>query len=172
MIPFSGFGGFWQLAWVTPDLETSLETFRTVYGVPSFFVMDQEFPARVFGETGVMKLRIALANVDEIQLELIQPMGGIDRIYREVLPADGSHANVFHHVCMKVEGELDDWDAHLDTLKPPHREIAYVGDVGEGARFVYTDERKSCGFYVEHVWFSGETQRTLAAAIPHFQSKA
>jgi hypothetical protein len=59
-----GFAPFWQLAWVTPDLERSMEQFRTIYNVPSFFVMEPVFNAVFNGEQGSMSIRMALANID------------------------------------------------------------------------------------------------------------
>lgn len=169
--PFTGpaLGNIMQVAWVTPDLDRSIEEFRRIYRVPEFFVMEQTFRSIVFGEEGDMKLRMALANVDHIQLELIEPIGGgVDRIYRDVLPADGSHANVFHHVCVKVTGTVEDWDSYLAALGPD-RPVAYVGFV-EGARFVYTDERATIGMYVEHIWFSPETEARMAAIVPTYRT--
>lgn len=164
------FSPFHQMAWVTNDLERSLEMFRGVYGVPSFFIMEQSFDAVVGGEKGRMNLRIALANLDDVQLELIEPQGdGISRIYSDVLPRDGSYANVFHHVCVKVNGTLADWEAHLAGLHPD-RPVHYVGDVGPDARFVYTDERTFLGHYVEHFWCGPETEAYLRQAIPHHHS--
>ena len=133
------------------EMEHSVQ-YREVYGIPRFFVMEeQQFDARVGELRGKMKLRIALANVDGVELELIEPASpGIDAIYRDVLPANGVHTNVFHHICVKVNGTLDDWDRHLAEL-PKDRPIYYDGDVGPGARFVYTDDRALLGHYIEHV---------------------
>ena len=163
-------GNVMQIAWVTQDLDHSLDQFRDLYKVPEFLVMEQKFPAEVFGEKGEMHLRLALANVDNMQFELIEPLGGgVDRIYRDVLPTDGSHANVFHHICVKVDGELADWEAHVAALGP-HQPIAYVGDV-PGVRFIYTDERAIVGHYVEHVWFGAELEAQLAAAVPTYRTR-
>jgi len=170
--PFSGpaLGNIMQVAWVTPDLDRSLAQFRELYRVPEFLVMERGFPAEVFGEKGQMKLRIALANVDRMQLELIQPVGGgVDRIYREVLPADGRHANVQHHVCVQVTGTEQNWEAYLSTLGG-ERPIVYTGDVGPQTRFVYTDERAAIGMYVEHIWYSPEAQARMAAAVPTYRT--
>lgn len=166
------FGSFHQLAWVTNDMDRSLANFKDVYGIPSFLVMDQSFDAVVGGETGKMQLRIALAKVDGVEFEVIQPVGGgIDAIYRDALPADGGYATVFHHFCVKVNGTLDDWDRHLAGLHPD-RSIHYrQADKGPGARFVYTDERAFLGHYIEHVWFAPEAEKAMAGAIPHFHTK-
>lgn len=160
-----------QLAWITPDLDRSLAQFRQRYRVPEFFVMEAKFPAEVFGRKGDMNLRIALANVDDMQLELIQPIGGgVNFLYSDVLPKDGSHANVFHHVCVKVHGTLEDWDKHVAGLAPD-MPIAYTGDLGPEARVVYTDQRDTLGIYVEHVWFSEATTANMAAAVPTYRSR-
>lgn len=163
-------GNIMQIAWVTDDLDTSIAQFGELYDVPDFLVMEQKFPAEVFGEKGDMHLRLALANVDNIQLELIEPLGGgVDRIYRDVLPAGGSHTNVFHHVCVKVDGGLSDWEEHVAKLGP-HQPVAYVGDVGPQARFIYTDERATVGLYVEHVWFDADLEAQMVAAVPTYRT--
>jgi hypothetical protein len=168
--PATGLDGIMQIAWVTPDIEHSLSQFREMYRVQDFYRMDLDFPARVFGESGPMKLKMALANVDNIQLELIQPTGGgIDRIYRDVLPADGSHANILHHVCIKIEGTLADWDDHVSRLGSS-RPVVYVGDAGPDVRFLYTDDRPTLGVYVEHLWRSPSVDAAMNAAIPTYVS--
>jgi len=171
--PFAGpaLGNIMQVAWVTPDIERSMAMFGKTYRVPDWCVMEVDFPAVAFGESGSMKLKIALANVDAIQLELIQPIGGgIDRIYRDALPADGSFANVFHHVCVKILGPLENWEAYLATLGG-ERPIVYTGEIGENARFCYTDERATVGMFVEHVWFSPEQEAQMASVVPTYTTK-
>lgn len=163
-------GNIMQIAWVTPDLDRSLEQFREMYGVPEFLTMEQKFHAEMFGEKGEIYLCLALANVGDIQFELIEPLGGVDRIYREALPANGGHANVFHHVCVKVEGDLCDWDAHLAALGA-RRPVVYQGDIGPDARFVYTDERGTVGMYVEHVWFGPEMEARMTAMVPTYPTR-
>lgn len=163
-------GNVMQMAWVTPDLDRSLEQFKAIYRVPEFLVMDQVFAAEAFGRSGEMSLRMALANIDHMQIELIEcRTDGIGSIYREVLPKDGSHANVFHHVCVKFRGSLSEWEAHVAGLGPDQPAV-YTGDIGPGARFLYTDHRATIGLYVEHVWFSPETEAWLADAIPTYRT--
>lgn len=165
------FGPFHQISWATSDLDRSLALYRDVYGIPSFFVMNSVFDAVVGGEKGRMQLRMALANVDGVEFELIEPVGvGVNAIYRDVLPADGSFANVFHHVAVKVSGTLDDWERHLASLHP-QRPIYYSGDNGPGARFVYTDDRALLGHYVEHLWLGPEAEQFMTASIPRYNSR-
>jgi len=164
------FGNVMQLAWITPDMERSLEQFKAIYRVPEFLVLDLAFPATVFGNEGEMKMRVALANIDDMQIELIQPMGGVDSVYRDVLPRDGSHANVFHHVCVKVDGSLADWEAYAAALEP-EQPIAYFGDIGPEGRFIYTDQRDTLGIYVEHSWFTEAHQAKMRELVPSYVTR-
>jgi len=167
-----GFSPFYQLAWVTRDLKRSMDDFRELYNVPSFFVMEPEFDADFDGVSGKIALRIAFAFVDDVQLELIQAHESpVARLYNEALPANGSHANVFHHVCVKIPGPVEAWDAHMASL-PPQRRVCYRGDSGPDVRFAYTDERALCGLCVEHFWCGPDTEAFMLLSIPQFYSKA
>ena len=166
-----GFSPFYQLAWVSQNLERTMEEFGRAYCVADWFVMDAAFEAVFNGEQGSISISMALANIDDHQIELIQPVGeGIVRIYTDPLPKDGSHANVFHHVRTRVWGRLEDWDVHLASL-PPERPICYTGDAPDGIRFAYTDDRASSGLYGEHIWYADEVWEAMKPAIPHFHSK-
>jgi hypothetical protein len=159
-----------QLAWITPDMDRSLEQFKTLYRVPEFLTLDLTFPATIFGQQGEMKMKVSLANIDHMQIELIQPMGGIDSIYRDVLPKDGSHANVFHHVCVQVYGSLEDWDAYAAALEPEQK-IVYTGNIGPQGRVLYTDTRETLGIYLEHVWFTEENQARMRGLVPTYTTR-
>lgn len=159
-----------QVAWVTPDIDRSMAQFSELYRVPEFFVTEISYPARLFGETGEMSIRLALANVDNMQLELIQPLGGgIDKIYREALPMDGRHANVPHHLCIQVYGSRENWDDYLANLMQV-KSLDYTGDLGPDVQFIYTDERATLGLWLEHVWYEPEYFKNLSAAIPTYRS--
>ncbi len=169
----SAFGTFHQFAWVTNDMDRSLANFKNVYGIPSFLVMDQSFDAVVGGQKGKMQLRIALTKVDDVEFEVIQPVGGgIDAIYRDALPADGSYATVFHHFSVMVDGTQEDWERHLAGLHPDRPIYFHHDGDSPGVRFVYTDDRAFLGHYVEHIWYAPEIRQGMAKAIPHFHTKS
>jgi hypothetical protein len=163
------FGNFRQIAWVTNDLDRSMAMFKETYRVPSFYTMDLAFDAQLRGQPGQMKIKVALANIDHVQIELIEPRGGIDAIYREVLPVNSDYANVFHHFCVTVKGTRQDWKNYVSALGPD-RPVCYSAEISEGAQFVYTDERHLIGTYIEHVWFSADVERMLQEAVPRFLS--
>jgi len=166
-----GLANLMQVAWVTPDLNRAMDQFAEKYSISEFFSTEIAFPARLFGEEGEMHIRLALANIDNMQVELIQPIGGgIARIYREALPADGSHANVFHHVCVRIEGGIESWDEYLANLAS-RNPIDYTGDSGPNVRFIYTDERATLGIWLEHVWYEPAYYAEFSAIIPTYHSK-
>lgn len=172
LAPFNGpaLGNIMQVAWVTPNLDRSVEQFKQLYRIPEFLKIDLEFPAVVYGQEGTMGMRVGLANVDHMQVELIEPVSGaISSFYRDYLPKDGSHANVFHHVCVKVNGTEQDWEDYVAQLEPEQK-VVYVGSSGPGTRFIYTDQRDSLGMYLEHIWQSPETAARLAAAVPTYKT--
>lgn len=167
VMPGPCLGGLMQIAWVTPDIEKSLKQFDETYRIPEFYRMTVDFPAEVLGRSGKMQLHVALANVDNVQFELIEPLGGLDGLFRDALPADGRHANVLHHVCVKVEGTLADWDNHVAAL-PAESPVVFVGDVGSDVRVLYTDDRDRLGVYVEHIWRSPAAEAAMASVVPSY----
>lgn len=165
-----GFSGFNQIAYVTNDRAHAAKVFRDIYGIPSFYLMETDYPAWVEGLEGRMKLNLAFANVDGVQIELIEPLEDLGNLYGRVLTAGQDFTMSFHHVCQVVHGTLSEWDTHRKELDAAGRIITYHGDVGDNGRFVYTDDRALLGHYVEHIWFSPETARHMAESVPYFSN--
>ena len=118
---------------------------------------------------GRMALRIALANVDGVQVEVIEDKGSSFDLYTAPLPEDGTFQIAFHHVCILVRGGIESWERHLAELGDrPHY---YRPKTGEGTRAIYTDERAQLGHYIEHVWFGPEITKMMAEIIPHHRTK-
>jgi hypothetical protein len=162
------FAPFHQVAYVTNDMERALGVFRDDYGIPSFFVMESRFAAVVDEAPGHMALRIALANVDGVQVEVIEDIGSSFDLYTEPLPEDGAFRIAFHHVCVLIQGGIENWERHLAELGDrPHY---YRGAFGEGARLIYTDERAQLGHYIEHAWFGPEITKMMAESIPNHRT--
>ena len=62
-----------QVAYVTNNLDAAMATLKDAYGTPAFFEFSNVQP----GEDPVGKpvLNIALANVNGVEIELIEPVG-------------------------------------------------------------------------------------------------
>jgi hypothetical protein len=155
--------GHHQIAYVTNDLDRCIAMFKRDYDVPAFFVFSNV-------DTGVAKdgdpqLRIALANVGGVEIELIEPIGDTAPLYRDAL-TDGAAFDVrFHHTAIRVGGSLQDWRDYLDSIDTRTHPIVLKGQFGEDLRYIYTDERQ-LGHYIEHVWMSPALLSQMRVAIP------
>lgn len=160
---------FSQIAYVTNDLDRALGVWRDQFDVPEFYVFNNDAPGLI--SSAPFQLKIALANVGGTEIELIEPLGGTAPLHAEPLPEDGSFAICFHHVAMRIEGALADFEAHMASLDPALHTVVWGGSMGDLMRYAYTDERRTLGHYVEHVWFDAEFYGQLAAAIPVYPGR-
>lgn len=152
-----------QNAYVTTDMDQALALWRDEFDVTSFFVFDNDAPGMECSHP--YRLRIALGNVSGTEIELIQPLDG-NAMYSDVLPKDGSFAVRFHHICMRINGPLANFESHMASIDPTAHPVAYSGGMADLMRFAYTDERATLGHYIEHVWFDDGFYGQMAAAIP------
>ena len=159
-----------QVAYVTNDLGRALDVFRDDYDVPSFHVFANDAPGLV--QSDGARLRIALALVGGVEIELIEPQGDSAPLFAAVLPEDGSFAIRFHHVAYRVGGTLADYEAHIASIDRARHPVVLHGAMGEVMRFAYTDERALLGHYVEHVWMHPDLLAQLSGVIPSYPVRA
>jgi hypothetical protein len=155
-----------QTAYVTNDMEQALAVFRDQFDVPSFYVFANDAPGMV--QSDGAQLKIALAIVGGVEIELIEPLGDTAPMFSAPLPNDGSFAIRFHHVAYRIEGDLSDFEAHMASIDPEKHSVIWSGSLGDVMRFAYTDERAVLGHYVEHVWMHPDLRAQMAGAIPIF----
>jgi hypothetical protein len=140
--------GFFQNAYIVRDLDRACETFRDRHGVPAFITFDLEVDARTIWGEGRQHIRAGLGWIGNLQIELIQPVSGLTRLYGD-LPTDDSPR--FHHIGMRVM----DWDKAHAEIEANGWPIVSEGAV-EGCSYVYLDARDTIGHYVEYVWMTPE----------------
>jgi hypothetical protein len=156
-----------QVAYVTTDLDAAAALLEKQYGIPGFYKFDTTGVA----QPGDPQLRIGLARVGGVEIELIEPQGSAINLFSEVLPRGGAELLIrFHHVAIRIDGPLENWERHRATIDKVQHPIAYQGALGDMLRYFYTDERPTLGHYVEHVWMSPELLAQLGAAIPTYPS--
>jgi len=160
------FGGFYQTAYVTTDLDQALEVFREVYGVPSFLVIPSDLEIQYRGAPARMNIRLALANLNGVQIEVIEAGEGCIPLYREGLPAEG-FGLVHHHLAMRIEGPRDQWKEWRERIAATDRGVVLEGDLGDTAQFAYLDDKRRLGHYTEYFW-SADGGKGMNAAIPTF----
>lgn len=158
-----------QIAYVTTDLDRALAVWRDQFDVPSFYVFTNDMPG--LESSHPFQLKIALAHVGGVEIELIEPLHGSAPLHAAPLPTDGSFAMRFHHVAMRVEGSLADFEAHMAGLDPALHPVVWSGRMGDLMRFAYTDERATLGHHIEHVWFDAGFYGQLVAAIPVYPER-
>ena len=142
---------FYQNSYVTTDIDRAKEIFGTHYGVKAYSNIDSSVELKTMRGPGQVSLKVALAYVNQFQIELIQPLSGsASWIYREVLPASG-FGLVFHHIACQVPGPIERWQEFRAEVGNAEHPIAFEGDVG-AAKFVFLDARPRLGHYIEYIW--------------------
>ncbi|MCP2288716.1 VOC family protein [Nocardia amikacinitolerans] len=128
-------GPITQIAWVTDDIEKAERFFVTHFGVRKWTrIPDVEFGPRTCtyrGRPADFTAHIALSYLDDIQLELIQPLRG-ESIYAEFLARRGPG---LHHVCF----EPDDFDGAVAAAERDGLTVVQRGDMAADMRFAYVD---------------------------------
>jgi hypothetical protein len=154
--------GFFQVAYVTTDLEQAMDLYRREFGIREFLATP-EWTVNVVTPRGpqIAKLRIAFVYVGDTQIELIQPTGGDCPIYAEPLPSVG-FALQFHHLGHRFYGDREVWQRFRESLDTQRHPIAIEGT---STCFLYTDERSRLGHYMEYMWLDAEGD-AMFASIP------
>ena len=160
--PFSLF----QVAYVTTDLDRATCELGALLGIPRFQV---NRGAEIQTSTGPARADFALAFIREQQIEIIQPSGGADGVYREPLPAD-RFAMRLHHF-----GQLITDTATWEVVRASVRASGLPTPVSgvfcrEGVplmHYLYADTRPLLGHYLEFMYRT-EAGRDIFNQVPRF----
>ena len=134
------FGDVFQVAYVTHDRGAAEGDLEARLGISDWTDLEVE-PAGA-------SLAVAFARAGRIQVELIQPLGGRDRIFSELLPSTG--AVRMHHLGVRVE-DMDEALEHADAagFRAPH-----VGEIEGQLKFAFVDTTAELGHYLELAQFT------------------
>lgn len=159
------FAGLFQFAYVTNDIEQAKKVFAQQYGISKFLTLPEAVASEVYhnGKQVTNLLKLAFANVAHNQIELIEPVSDGSGIYAEVLP-DSGFALVFHHVACRHH-EREEWDAFRSGLDEKIHPVAIESASGPSS-FLYLDERKTLGHYLEYMWLDPVSAQ-MFAGIPN-----
>ncbi len=155
-----------QVAYVTNDIIRAIALFEKHYANPGFFLFNNV--ATGAAKPGDPEFRIALSHVNGVEIELIEPVGDTAPLFSDGLPQGPELEIRFHHVAIRIDGPIENWEAHVASIDTAQHPIVYRGSLGEDLRYIYTDERSRIGHYVEHVWMSPRVLEQIAAARPSF----
>jgi hypothetical protein len=132
-----------QYCYVVADIEAAMETWARDLGAGPFYTLDrfESSRERPDGSQSLTVANIALGQCGEIQIELVQPLGGSQNIFYEV---DPKGASAFHHVAMFAE----DIEAAMEDFAAKGSPWWYRGKFGD-MKVAFIDCRRSLGFFVE-----------------------
>lgn len=161
--PWATFADLYQIGYVATDADRAMELFREHHGIPAFKDVGP-LNLKLDGG-GTVTIRIAMCFVDKLQIEIIQPIGGADHIYRSALPASG-FGMVLHHLARRVE-TLEALEAMRAELVRKGETIAISGGDPKMSRFFYVDARPTLSLYVEYLYISPE-RLAVHSAFPRY----
>lgn len=154
-------GHFWQMAYVTNDFDQALAVFGEKTGVKKWFIgRDAQF---MVGPGADASCHVAVAFAGGIQLEIIQPLGGTDHVYREPLKGDAFQLH-YHHEAKRIDS-LGQLAALKDEVRRQGFEIVIEG-TNPLATYFYADTRPLLGHYTEFMFYPPEALAYFDKAVP------
>jgi len=135
---------FFQLGYVTGDLDAAMAMWRSRYAVPDFFV----FNPRAFPAPGGMAvpLRVALGYQGSLMIELIEPDPADAGLYKGALRSDGG--TMLHHLGYLVDpGTFANYSKQIAGLGI---DMPFLHD-SDQLQVLYADTRGDSGLFTEMV---------------------
>lgn len=133
-----------QVAIVVHNIDEARQRYAALFGcdVPNVIVTEpgNEVSMTFRGEPSDAQAKLAFFNLGQVQLELIEPMGG-KSTWQEALDTKGEGV---HHIAFWVEG----MQKSVDFLKTQDIPMIQRGDMGEG-QYAYFDAEKPLGLTIE-----------------------
>jgi len=133
-----------QIAIVVRNIEEASKRYADVLGLPVPDVIvtrpGLEVHQTYKGEPSDAQARLAFFNLGQVQLELIEPLGGAST-WQEALDRNGESV---HHIAFWVEG----MQRSVDFLKTQGMPMIQRGDMGEG-QYAYFDSEHQLGVTLE-----------------------
>ncbi|MBG6120062.1 MULTISPECIES: VOC family protein [unclassified Sphingobium] len=151
------YGRFFQLGYVTRDLDTAIAAYRERFGATEFMINAP--PPRADGSLSATR-RIGLAYIDDVMIELIEPESSMATIYDDAVP-EAPGAIALHHLGFLV----DDHQATVDRMAALGYAVPAAGSFGDVLDYSYADTRADLGHYSEFIRL-GEQGRQMFAAVP------
>jgi methylmalonyl-CoA/ethylmalonyl-CoA epimerase len=133
-----------QIGLVVRNIEEAAQRFADILGLPVPKVIVTEPGLSVHmtyqGQPSDARAKLAFFNLGQVQLELIEPLGGAST-WQEVLDRNGEGV---HHIAFWVEG----MQQRVDFLKTKGIPMIQRGDMGEG-QYAYFDAEAQLGVTLE-----------------------
>jgi hypothetical protein len=152
-----------QIGYATTDCKEAVKRYGERYGVANFLLLPDT--QSIIAPDRTATINVAMAFVNGTMIELIEPAGGADTIYREVLPTNG-FAVRHHHLGYAMFSEAE-WEAKQEEIERQKISVVLSGEAPGVIRYQYIDLRADIGHYVEYLYYLGQGGQELLKAIPH-----
>jgi hypothetical protein len=162
MIPL---GGFFQLGYVTNDIEKAIDLYAKQFGAPEWTTFD----SGSMNPDNPYPSMIGLAWVGSVQVELIQPKATPAPLYAEAMPKSGFGINI-HHLGYILEDEAE-WNAANAAVKSQELRVATHLKIDGVIELIYADARPLLGHYLEYVWLQPKGRKFLIDDVPRNRSR-
>ncbi len=133
-----------QIAVVVHNIEEAAKRYSDILGLPVPNVIitqpGNDVNMTYQGQPSNAQAKLAFFNLGQVQLELIEPMGG-NSTWQEALDRKGEGV---HHIAFWVEG----MQRSVDFLKDHGIPMVQRGDMGEG-QYAYFDAEQPLGLTLE-----------------------
>jgi len=152
-----------QLGYVTADMGRAVAVFKEKLGIREFAQFETDSVVRLRDGEAPFRIHVALANLHDRQVELIQPIEGVVDFYSEGLDL-GRSAAVLHHVGILVGGPEAEWERMKSVVRQAGYEFV-LEDMrsSRDTHFAYADARADYGHYLEFLWRGPEAQSRHAS---------
>lgn len=155
------FSGFFQLGYVTRDIDAACAAFKTKFGEIDFLFLE---PPAVDGVTPPTK-RIALTYIDDIMTEFIEPDPAQASIYSDHLPTTNGPIKLHHFGYL-----IDDHEAMLTRLRGLGYDVPMYGSMAGALDYSYADTRADLGVWSEFIRLD-EGGRAFFSGVPRHSTK-
>ncbi len=138
----------YQNAYVTHNLDTGMGLMRSAFSLDDFTVMEVPLSLKTPSGQKSLQVRVALAWVGALQIELIQPVSGYVEPYLSALPADPKDSVPrLHHVAVRRD-DLSEMRREVESLGLP---LAF--EIGApDLTCIFVDARQRVGHHLEFVF--------------------
>jgi extradiol dioxygenase family protein len=150
-----------QTAYVVADIDAGVAIAARRFGIPA---MQVTRGSRIETGNGIAVGHFALAFVGETQIEIIQPAGGADHVYRQMVAGDGL---TLHHLGVLLDRDAD-WDAVIEENRRDGVDMPVSGDFAGLMRYAYFDRRAELGHFVEYMQASA-AGATIFDDVPRYR---
>lgn len=138
---------YYQFAYITTDWGRAKAELEEQHDIGGWMDMaDAEFDT---GPGLTATCHFALAYKNDLQFEVIQPLGGDCDVYRQGLPESG-YAKRFHHLGRHFSS-CEDFDRHMALART--KWTLPVAAETMGGEYAYFDAREDTGHFVEYFIF-------------------